>query len=122
MNTRTLYRPVGSSELVAIKRSGYVRFPPRLLGQSHFVPVRTRAYAEQIARDVAAQGSVGYVTRFEVSRVFLDRYEVHVVGARVHEEYRIPSGELEAFNDAIVGKIEVVAEHRAPSRLGIEQR
>jgi hypothetical protein len=49
------------------------------------------------------------VTRFAVRTDVLARYEPHVVGARHHEEYWIPAEELEAFNDAIVGLIEVVA-------------
>jgi hypothetical protein len=50
------------------------------------------------------------VTRFNVRRAFLDRYEVHRVGARVHEEYWIPAEDLEEFNDNIVGTIDVIAE------------
>lgn len=111
MTTHTLYRPVGSAELARIRASGYRRFPPRLTDQAYFYPVSTRAYAEQIARDWNARGSgSGYVTRFEVSGEFLARYQVRVVGARIHEEYWIPTEHLEDFNDAIVGRIEVVAE------------
>ncbi len=113
MKTRTLYRPVGSAELSLIKASGYRRFPPRLFDQAFFYPVSTRAYAEQIARDWNARDSgSGYVTRFEVSADFLARYEVRVVGARIHEEYWIPTEHLEDFNDAIIGKIEVIAEFK----------
>jgi hypothetical protein len=113
MPTRTLYRPVGSAELSQIAARGYRRFPPRLSDQAYFYPVRTRAYAEQIARDWNARGSgPGYVARFEVSAEFLDGYQVRVVGARIHEEYWIPAECLEDFNDAIVGRIEIVAEFR----------
>lgn len=77
----------------------------------------TRAYAEQIARDWNTRdGGTGYVTRFEVRADFLERYKVHVVGAQIHSEYWIPTEELAAFNDAIVGPIEVIAEYRAESR------
>jgi len=51
----------------------------------------------------------GFVTRFKVRSDFLSKYEIHVVGDRTHAEYWIPAGELEAFNDAIVGSIEVIA-------------
>lgn len=112
MLTRTLYRPVSSAELARIAESDYRRFPPRLVNQPFFYPVCTRAYAEQIAREWSAKGGgKGYVTRFEVSREFLERYRVRVVSSKVHEEYRIPSGELAEFNDAIVGRIDVVAEY-----------
>jgi hypothetical protein len=112
MLTRTLYRPVSSAELARIAKSNYRRFPPRLVSQPYFYPVCTRAYAEQIAKEWSAQGGgKGYVTRFEVRREFLERYRVRVVGPSVHEEYRIPSDELAEFNDAIVGRIDVVSEY-----------
>lgn len=84
-------------------------FPPRLPDQPIFYPVTTQAYAEKIARDwnVPHSGS-GFVTRFAVRRDFLDDYEVQPAGGRAHEEYWIPAEELEAFNRAIVGLIEVV--------------
>ncbi|MEB2313740.1 MAG: ADP-ribosylation/crystallin J1 [Sorangiineae bacterium] len=117
MKTRTLYRPVGAAERTALEQSRWTRFPPRLVGQPHFVPVRTRAYAERVAREASASGASAYVTRFEVSRAFLDQYAVHVVGERMHEEYRIPAEELEAFNDAIVGDIEVVSDYPSAGAL-----
>lgn len=88
-------------------------FPPRLPEQPIFYPVTTEEYAVKIARDwnVRASGA-GYVTRFEVLRKFLDRYEVQDAGGREHREYWIPAEDLPAFNDAIVGKIEIVEEFR----------
>ena len=73
----------------------------------------TEDYAIKIARDwnVAASGA-GFVTRFKVRRDFIDRYEVREAGGRAHLEYWIPAEDLEAFNEAIVGEIEVVAEFR----------
>jgi hypothetical protein len=112
--TTTLYRPVGQAELNLIAASGYRRFPPRLPEQPIFYPVCNEEYAAQIAsRWNTAEGKVGYVTRFAVRSDFLARYDVHVVGSRIHAEYWIPAEELEAFNDAIVGTIEAVGEHRA---------
>ncbi|MHC5611243.1 MAG: hypothetical protein ACYTXA_09540 [Nostoc sp.] len=55
---------------------------------------------------------MGYVTRFEVMKVFIDKYEVHQVGASYHTEWWIPSEELEELNSNIVGKIEVIGEYR----------
>jgi hypothetical protein len=52
------------------------------------------------------------VTRFEVRREFLDRYEVHRVGGQAILEYWIPAKDLDAFKPNIVGAIEVVAEYR----------
>jgi hypothetical protein len=107
----TLWRPVGPKELALIREAGMRAFPPRLPEQPIFYPVLSEAYAAKIARDwnVAASGK-GYVTRFRVARSFLDRYQVREAGGREHREYWIPAEDLPAFNDAIVGEIEIVAE------------
>ena len=85
-------------------------FPPRLPDQPIFYPVLTEEYATKIARDwnVPSSGK-GYVTRFAVQKAFLDRYPVEEAGGRSHLEYWIPAEHLSAFNDAIVGLIEVTA-------------
>jgi hypothetical protein len=114
--TRTLYRPVGKTELALIAGSGYRAFPPRLFWQPIFYPVLTESYPTQIARDWntrdAASGFEGHVTRFNVRAELLDRYESHRVGSLDALEYWIPAGELADFNAAIVGLIEVVASFR----------
>jgi hypothetical protein len=113
----TLYRPVGQAELALIRASGFRRFPPRLPGQPFFYPVLNEEYATQIARDWntkdEASGFVGYVLRFRMQTDFLANYEIHTVGAARHREYWIPSAELEAFNEGIVGMIEVILEFHA---------
>jgi hypothetical protein len=108
-DTLTLWRPVGPRELELIRQSGMRAFPPRLPEQPIFYPVLTEAYAVKIARDwnVPASGA-GFVTRFQVARAFIDRYEVKEAGGRSHLEYWIPAADLDAFNGAIVGLIEVV--------------
>ena len=107
--TITLWRPVGPRELELIQQSGMRAFPPRLPDQPIFYPVLTEEYAVKIARDwnVPASGS-GFVTRFTVKRSYIDRYKVQEAGGRSHLEYWIPAEELDAFNAAIVGPIEVV--------------
>ena len=55
---------------------------------------------------------VGYVTRFEVDKSYLDGYDVHQAGGQTILEYWIPAEDLEDFNRHIVGTIEVVAEFR----------
>lgn len=108
----TLYRPVGTKELALIEASGFTAFPPRLPEQPIFYPVTNEEYATQIARDWNAKHNEdkrGYVTKFEVQKEFLDRYEKKIVGGSVHEEYWIPAEELTEFNKNIVGKIEVIA-------------
>jgi len=86
-------------------------FPPRLAEQPIFYPVLSEAYAVKIARDcnVPASGK-GYVTRFVIAKKFLDRYQVHEAGGKDHLEYWIPAEDVGAFNEAIIGQIEVVAE------------
>ena len=105
----TLWRPVGPEELRLIEASGMKRFPPRLPEQPIFYPVTTEEYAVKIARDwnVPASGS-GFVTRFAVRSDFLANYDIQEAGGVAHREYWIPAEELDAFNAAIVGSIEVV--------------
>ena len=108
-STVTLWRPVGPAELALIEEADWKAFPPRLPEQPIFYPVTTEDYAVKIARDwnVPASGS-GFVTRFEIRQDFLDSYAVQEAGGKSHTEYWIPAEELDAFNDALVGVIEVV--------------
>jgi hypothetical protein len=113
--TFVLFRPVGKNELALIEATGFTAFPPRLPEQPIFYPVLNEEYATQIARDWNAKynaDKVGYVTKFEVRKAFLDKYDVKVVGGRTHEEYWIPSEDLDDFNQNISGKIEVISEFR----------
>jgi hypothetical protein len=110
----TLFRPVGAAELELVRQSGFTAFPPRLPEQPIFYPVLEEEYANQIAREWntrnARSGNAGFVLRFRVRSEFLNRYMVHQVGSRLHREYWIPAGDLEEFNQNIVGKIEVIRE------------
>jgi hypothetical protein len=110
MDTVTLWRPTGPAELALVEANGWRAWPPRLPDQPIFYPVLNEDYATRIARDwnVPASGA-GFVTRFEVARSFLDRYEVHQVGGQTILEYWIPAEDLDELNRHIVGTIEVVA-------------
>lgn len=113
--TITLFRPTGPHELALVAESGYRRWPPRLPEQPIFYPVTNEDYAVEIARDWnVPQSGAGYVTRFEVDAAFMARYETHVVGAARHAEWWIPAEELEALNEHIVGRIEVIRTFEAP--------
>jgi hypothetical protein len=115
IETITLFRPVGKNELALIEASDFTAFPPRLPEQPIFYPVLNEEYATQIARDWNAKynaDKLGYVTKFEVNKEFLDNYEIKVVGGKTHEEYWIPAEDSEEFNRNIAGKIEVIAEFR----------
>jgi hypothetical protein len=111
--TVTLYRPTGPEELALVKASGFTKWPPRLPEQPIFYPVTNEQYAVDIASDwnVKASG-YGCVTRFEVRREFMDRYDVQKVGGAHHTEWWIPAEELEEMNANIVGLIEVIREFR----------
>jgi hypothetical protein len=109
MKVITSYRPVGPHELQLIRDSGWTRFPSRLPEQPIFYPVENLEYARQIARDWNVKDSgQGHVVRFSVDARFLDRYPVHQVGTTIHRERWIPAADLDAFNEAIVGLIELI--------------
>jgi len=109
-----LYRSLGESECNKIAQSRFRSFPPRLPGQPLFYPVSNFEYAEQIARDWnTAGGAVGYVCKFEIDDDFISKYETHIVGSSIHEEYWIPAEELEEFNKHIRGKILIIAVYKS---------
>lgn len=116
MESVTLYRPVGHLELDLIASSGWRRFPPRLDWQPIFYPVLSEQYATLIERDWntkdSANGNVGYVLRFAIANDYIEAYEPHEAGGRDLREYWIPAEELDAFNEAIIGTIDVIAEYR----------
>jgi hypothetical protein len=124
MTTTTLYRPVGTKELALIEASSFKAFPPRLPEQPIFYPVTNEGYAAQIARDWNTKhgDKVGFVTRFAVVTDHLERYERKIVGGRQHEEYWIPAEELDAFNAAIVGTIEIVSRFTEQDRIEHEKK
>jgi hypothetical protein len=110
-DTMTLFRPVGPKELELIRASGNRAFPPRLPEQPIFYPVLNEGYAVQIARDWNVKDSGGgYVTRFHVRKDFIEKYPIQRVGGSTHQEFWIPAEELAAFNQNIVGTIEIIAQ------------
>ena len=40
----------------------------------------------------------------------MDRYPIQTVGGRIHTEWWIPAEDLDAMNDNIVGRIEIIRE------------
>ena len=109
-----LYRPVGEKEKQLIEESGFRKFPPRLPWQPIFYPVKTKQYAEEIASQWNTKdeqsGYKGYVTRFEIEDVYIETFPVQTVGASYHQEYWIPSEELEEFHRHMIGTIEIIEE------------
>lgn len=112
MKTTKLYRPVGEKEMVLIMESGYQKFPPRLEWQPIFYPVLDEDYASEIAEKWNTRDEfgnyLGFVTQFDVLEEIANQYPAQNVGARNHNELWVPSEELETFNQAIVGKIEII--------------
>ena len=106
-----LYRPVGLKEFELIAASGYTAFPPRLPEQPIFYPVLNLEYAEQIAKDWNATTPpyAGFVTRFVLEQAYAEKFEIHTVGGKIHQELWVPAEELEEFNRHIREKIEVVS-------------
>ncbi|MCG6916291.1 MAG: hypothetical protein LJE89_01965 [Deltaproteobacteria bacterium] len=112
--TVTLYRPTGPKELELVKQSGFRAWPPRLPGPPIFYPVTNEGFALEIAKkwNVPESGS-GFVTRFQVRKSSMDRYEVQTVGGANHTEWWIPADDHEELNENIVGTIEVIHEFDA---------
>lgn len=98
--------------------SGFRRWPPRLPEQPIFYPVTNEEYAVEVTRWNVAESGVGYVTRFEVAKEFMDRYDVKCVGAKHHTEWWIPAEELDELNENIVGRIEIVRTLAADASAG----
>ena len=119
--TVTLFRPTGPEELALVEASGFLRWPARLPDQPIFYPVTNEQYAVEIARDwnVPASGS-GFVTRFEVLKSFMDRYTVQQVGGGQHTEWWVPAEDLDALNDHIVGRIQVIRRFPEPGQTADE--
>ena len=115
-DTTLLYRPVGQKEFDLIAESGFRAFPPRLDWQPIFYPVLNEEYATFIAREWntkdAASGFVGYVLRFSVRTEYLAQFQIQKVGGATALEYWIPAEQLLAFNENIVGSIEVISRHK----------
>ncbi len=94
--TTTIYRPTGPNELVLVEESDYRRGPPRLPDQPIFYPVTNEQYAIEIAAKWNIKdGSVGFVTRFEVKTEIIEKYKIEQVGASYHTEWWIPAEDLE---------------------------
>ena len=98
-----------------IEATNMTRFPPRLAWQPIFYPVLNQEYASEIAvkwnLDDEVSGYAGFVTAFEISSKYFEKFEVKNVGGFHHNELWIPSECLEEFNDEIVGSIKVIQAH-----------
>ncbi len=115
LDTVTLWRPTGQEEIELVAASAWRAWPPRLPEQPIFYPVLNRWYATKIAREWnAPRGGVGYVTRFDVRKAYLDQFPVQQAGGREVLEYWIPAEELVGFNENITGVIREMARYLGP--------
>ena len=109
---KTLYRPVGEKEMLLIAESGFKCFPPRLEQQPIFYPVLNEEYASEIAERWNTTDPfgnfLGFVTKFSITDEEFDKYQIENVGGKIHNELWVQSEDLDVFNSAIVGNIEVV--------------
>ena len=109
--TVTLYRPCGEKELELVKSSNYKSWPPRLPDQPIFYPVTNEKYAIEVTKWNVTREGIGYVTKFEVLKHFMEQYKIQTVGGHYHTEWWVPSEDLEALNKNIIGEIEVIGEY-----------
>lgn len=107
MELQTLYRPVGSSELAWIKKSGWTRFPTRLIKKPVFYPVIDDAYTPLQSKHQRTAAQAACIIRFHVVKDFLKKYLVQHVGADMHSELHVPREALDDLNNNIIGLIEI---------------
>jgi hypothetical protein len=83
LDTVTLWRPTGQEEIDLVAASKWRAWPPRVPEQPIFYPALNRWYATKIAREWnAPRDGVGYVTRFDVRKAYLDQFPVQQAGGR----------------------------------------
>ena len=107
---RVLYQSLTPAQFAAVIRSGWRQFSADSAEQKFFYPKCRLAYAEMIARMFnVAHYSAAYVVQFRLPLCFLQRYQIQSIAYEEHQEYRIPTADLAAMNQHIVGRIEVVS-------------
>ena len=89
---------------------GLARMAAAAAGAADLLPGAQRGVRDHDRPGLERQALRGRVRdAFQVSRSFLNRYEVHQVGGQAILEYWIPAEDLAALNASIVGTIEVVS-------------
>lgn len=108
---RTLWRPVGLTELQLMLAADLRAFPARLPDQPIFYPVCNEEYAAEIAERWNApddfSGYAGFVTQFDIEKPYVDKFEDKTVGSGKHTELWVPADELDEFNTHLTGQIRV---------------
>ncbi|RYD52190.1 MAG: ADP-ribosylation/crystallin J1 [Sphingobacteriales bacterium] len=103
----TLYHTVSESGLQALQTLRWRGLPP--CAEAAFYPALTRQFALETTRLwKLPEWGTGYLTRFKISARYVRDFEVQSLSGEVYEELWVPTEELGAFNQHIVGKIEVL--------------
>ncbi len=102
----TLYRCVDARELGLILTASWTRFPARSPDRPALHCVTSEDHARLRARQ-----RTGYVVRFVVGGDAVGRFGRGTARSAGEVEFAIPAEELDAFNAAIVGGIDLIAEY-----------
>ena len=120
METITCYRPAGQNELDLVTQSDFKKWPPRLPEQPIFYPVTNEQYAIELTQWNVTDFGAGYVTKYEIKKEFMDKYQIKTVGAKGHTEWWIPAEDLEEMNVNIIGKIEVIRKYTTEGEISVD--
>lgn len=95
---QTLYKLVEGWELDMIERSGWSRFPPRILEQPVF-------YTD-MSEDELSAGNYGsqHIIKLHVRKDYIVRYKI---SHKEHDELCVPAESIEDLNNNIIGLIEL---------------
>jgi hypothetical protein len=114
--TQTLVGLVSENELPLIVAANFAAFPVQSSEPAIFYALASRrggrAFKEFLDRK--SQQRCGYVIRCEAPKSFIAQYEIAQANHKDHVEYRVPAGDVEAFNRHLVGKINVVSKASGP--------
>ena len=91
-------------------RQADMRAFPRLPEQPIFYPVLSEDYAREDRARLERSSGAGFVTPSKVRTSFLDGISAGGGRSRPPQLLWIPAGDMDAFNAALVGRIEVVRE------------
>ncbi len=108
MELQTLYRPVGSNELAWIIRSGWTRFPARLIKEPVFYPIIDDAFiAQKPVQKLRHADRAACIIRFHVIKDYLSKHAVNHVDADMHTEVHLSPDAIDELNNNIIGLIEI---------------
>lgn len=112
--TVPLYRPALPTELAGLRDHGFSKWPVLPREQPLFFPVGDERLADAAAKTWTEEhGTTTYVTRFRVRSRLVNGGKSDQVRSVGEDEWPVAVQDVNALNQNIVGKIEVVREFRA---------